>query len=148
MGVKSVIKKHRRIMFDTAPIIYFIEEHKDFGGITEEIFGLVRNNSEYHAFSSVISLVEVLTQPLRKSNKKVAEKYRQFLLNSNNFTLYSVDPIVAEKAAELRARYEIKTPDALQLAVAIENNGTLFITNDKSLKKVGEIEVLVLDDYR
>lgn len=147
MGIKRAIRKHRRIMFDTAPIIYFIEEHKNFGGITEEILGLIRENREYYAFSSVITLAEVLAQPLRKSNKQLVEKYRQFLLNASNFTLYSIDPIIAEKAAELRAKYEIRMPDAMQLAVAIENGATLFITNDKDLKKVEEIEVLVLEDY-
>ncbi len=128
MGIKELIKKHKRIMFDTAPIIYFIEEHEDFGEVTNEIFKLIKNDSNYNAFSSVITLTEVLTQPLRKSRKDIVEKYRQFLLNSNNFIIYSIDPIIAEKAAELRAKYEIKTPDALQLAIGIENNGTLFIT--------------------
>ncbi|MBU2444010.1 MAG: hypothetical protein KJ666_00350 [Bacteroidetes bacterium] len=44
-------------------------------------------------------------------------------------------------------RYGIRTPDAIQFAIGIENNGTLFITNDKNLKKVKEIEVLVLEEY-
>ena len=38
--------------------------------------------------------------------------------------------------AELRAQYEMKTPDVIQFAVGIENNGTLFVTNDKNLKKI------------
>ncbi|MEA3431671.1 MAG: PIN domain-containing protein [candidate division WOR-3 bacterium] len=147
MGIKEAIKKHRRIMFDTAPIVYFIEEHKDFGKIADEIFKLIKENFDYHAFSSAITLTEVLTQPLRKSRRDIVEKYRQFLLNSSNFTIYSIDPIIAEKAAELRARYEIKTPDAIQFAVGIENNGTVFVTNDKNLKRITEIEVLVLEEY-
>lgn len=134
-------------MFDTAPIIYFIEEHKDFGKITDEISKFIKDNFDYHAFSSLITLTEVLTQPLRKSKRDIVEKYRQFLLNSSNFTIYSIDPIIAEKAAELRAQYEMKTPDAIQFAVGIENNGTLFVTNDKNLKKISEIEVLVLEEY-
>ena len=147
MGIKNVIKKHKRIMFDSAPIIYFIEEHKDFGGITDEIFKLIRDNPEYFAFSSVITLIEVLTQPLRDLREDIVEKYRQFLLNSMNFTIYSIDSMIAEKAAELRARYGTKTPDAIQLAVGMENKGTLFITNDKNLKKIEGIEILVLEDY-
>ena len=94
MGITRVIKRHRRIMFDTAPIVYFIEEHKDFGKITDEIFKLIKDNFDYHAFSSVITLTEVLTQPLRKSRRDVVEKYRQFLLNSSNFIIYSIDPII------------------------------------------------------
>lgn len=61
MGIKSLIERHRRIMFDTAPIIYFIEEHKDFGKITDEIFKIIKDNLDYHAFSSVLTLTEVLT---------------------------------------------------------------------------------------
>lgn len=76
-------------MFDTAPIVCFIEEHKDFGKITEEIFSIIKESTDYHAFSSVITLPEVLTQPLRKSKIEIVEKYRQFLSNSKNFTVYS-----------------------------------------------------------
>ena len=133
-------------MFDTAPIVYFIEEHKEFGKIADEIFKVIKDDSEYRPFSSVITLIEVLTQPLRKSKMEVVEKYRQFLLNSSNFITYSIDPIIAEKSAELRAQYGIKTPDAIQLA-GIENDGTLFVTNDRDLKKIKEIEVIVLEEY-
>jgi len=146
MGIRQAIEGHRRIMFDTAPIVYFIEEHKEFGKIADEIFKVIKDDSEYRPFSSVITLIEVLTQPLRKSKMEVVEKYRQFLLNSSNFITYSIDPIIAEKSAEmrLRAQYGIKTP--IQLA-GIENDGTLFVTNDRDLKKIKEIEVIVLEEY-
>ena len=134
-------------MFDTAPIVYFIEEHEVFGEIADEIFKMIKDDFNYHSFSSVITITEVLTQPLRRSRRDIYEKYRKFLLNSSNFVIYPIDPIVAEKAAELRAKYGIKTPDAIQLAVGIENNGTIFITNDNDLKKVNEINVLVLKEY-
>ena len=147
MGIRQAIEGHRRIMFDTAPIVYFIEEHKEFGKIADEIFKVIKDDSEYRPFSSVITLIEVLTQPLRKSKMEVVEKYRQFLLNSSNFITYSIDPIIAEKSAELRAQYGIKTPDAIQLAVGIENDRTLFVTNDRGLKKIKEIEVIVLEEY-
>lgn len=145
--VEKKIKAHKRIMFDTAPIIYFIEENKRFNKIIDKIFRIIKDNTEYFAFSSVITLIEVLAKPLKESRSDISDKYRDFLLNSKNFSIYPVDVIIAEKAAEIRARYDIRTPDAIQLAVAIENNATLFITNDKNLKRIKEIEVLVLQDY-
>ena len=134
-------------MCDTAPIIYFIEEHDIYGIVADKIFAFIRDHSSLYAFSSVITLTEVLTQPLRKSRMDLVEKYRELLMNSGNFSLYPVDALIAEKAAVLRSRYGIKTPDAIQLAIAIENDATLFITNDKRLKNVSEIEVLVLQEY-
>lgn len=147
MGIDEAIRNHRQIMCDTAPIIYFIEEHEVYGPVVDTFFGIIRDATEYRVFSSVITLTEVLTQPLKQSRNDIVEKYRDFLLNSRNFQLYPIDSIIAEKAAELRSRYSVKTPDAIQLAIGIENNATLFITNDKNLKNIAEIEVMVLEDY-
>ena len=61
--------------------------------------------------------------------------------------MFDTDPLIAEKAAELRAEYGIKTPAAIQFAIAMENNATLFVTNDMDLKRVRGIEVLVLKEY-
>lgn len=147
MGTKDLIKKHKRIMFDTSPIIYLIEEHKDFWRITDEIFEFIESNEGYHSFSSVITITEVFTHPLRKLRNEIVEKYRKFLLNSSIFTIYPIDARIAEEAAELRAKYNIKTPDALQIAVGIEYDGTLFITNDKNLKSIDEMEIFLLEEY-
>lgn len=40
-----------------------------------------------------------------------------------------------------------KTIDAIQLAAAIFLNADVFITNDKKLKAVKEIRILILADY-
>jgi predicted nucleic acid-binding protein len=88
----------------------------------------------------VITLSEVLTLPFKKNRIDLVEKYR-------NFILYPVDAVIAEKAAELRAQYSLKTPDAMQLAVGIENCATLFLTNDSALKICKEIEVVALADF-
>ncbi len=61
--------------------------------------------------------------------------------------LYSIDAVIAEKSAELRSKYSLKTPDAIQIAAGIENSASLFITNDERLKGIDEIEVLALSDY-
>ena len=57
-----------------------------------------------------------------------------------------LDESVSLRAAELRAKYGIKTPDAIQLASVIFKNGDVFITNDNRLDAVEEINVLTLRD--
>ena len=64
-------------------------------------------------------------------------------------TALSIDNIsipVAEIAAELRAQHNIRTPDALQLATAMDSGCEAFLTNDRSLKRVKDIDVLLLDE--
>ena len=61
--------------------------------------------------------------------------------------LRSIDIDVAGNAAELRARHNIRLPDALQVAVALQSGCDAFITNDKQLLRVDEMAILVLDDF-
>ncbi|WP_296621566.1 PIN domain-containing protein [Marivirga sp.] len=68
------------------------------------------------------------------------------LTNSANIDVFDIDIEVSRRAANLRANYNIKTPDSIQIATAIEKNADFFFTNDKNLSRVNEIEVLTLED--
>ena len=104
--------------FDTAPFISFIERHPAYGPLVREIFRRL-DVGVFSGYSSVITLTEVLTQPLQVGNTAVAAAYRALLLGSRNFALLPSDAASADSAADLRARYRLRTPDALQLATAI-----------------------------
>ncbi len=52
----------------------------------------------------------------------------------------------AIRAADLRARYNIRLPDALQLARDIDAGCDAFLTNDTQFKRITELKVLVLDE--
>jgi len=55
---------------------------------------------------------------------------------------------VAERAGRLRGQYpELRAVDAIQISGAVEVEADAFLTNDKKLKKINEIKVLVLKDY-
>ncbi len=59
-----------------------------------------------------------------------------------------IDKQTSVLAAELRAKYGVKTPDALFLATAILENADVFVTNDVRLKKIEEMNFLILDEYK
>jgi predicted nucleic acid-binding protein len=85
-------------------------------------------------------------QPFRQQDEDLEAAYRDILANAENFTIYPITSEIAESAARLRANYDIRTPDALQVATALASNSDIFLTNDKKLKKVAEITVLTLPD--
>ena len=45
------------------------------------------------------------------------------------------------------AKYAIRTPDAIQIAVGIIYGADTFLTNDAGLKKVKDIKVVILEDF-
>lgn len=76
----------------------------------------------------------------------IPQAYRDILLHSHDFRCISITPVIAEQAAHLRARYGIRTPDAIQIATAIHAGCEAILTNDLNLKRVTEIQVLALND--
>jgi predicted nucleic acid-binding protein len=133
--------------FDTAPLIYFVERHPTYVDIVREFIRQVDIGAVL-GYSSMVTLTEVLVQPKQQGNTTVEQEYRDLLLHSRNFTLLPVDSAIAGRAADLRARYRFRTPDALQLAAALTSGCQAFLTNDTNLKRVRELKVLVLDDFK
>lgn len=75
------------------------------------------------------------------------QQYTDLLLHSRHLTTISFDATVAIRAAEVRAKYKShQLPDAIQLAVALQEGCQAFLTNDKNKGRAGT-GVLVLDDY-
>jgi predicted nucleic acid-binding protein len=91
-------------------------------------------------------LSEVLVHPLRRGDTRLEQEYRDLLLRSDHFATHSIDPASAARAAQLRASYGLRTPDALQLAAALAAKCEAFLTNDAALQRVTELRVRVLDD--
>jgi predicted nucleic acid-binding protein len=59
-----------------------------------------------------------------------------------------VDRDVARAAAQLRAKYNVAPPDALQVAASLNYGAKAFLTNDRRLSRLQDlIDVLVMDDF-
>ncbi|HMF29998.1 MAG TPA: PIN domain-containing protein [Candidatus Lokiarchaeia archaeon] len=135
----------KNIAVDTAPVIYYIEDTGPYADAMDQFFNRLAAG-EYKASTSVITLLEVLVQPFRQQDDSLEAAYRDILVNAENFSVFPITSEIAESAARLRANYNIRTPDALQVATALATNSDIFLTNDKQLKKVAEITVLTLPD--
>jgi len=53
---------------------------------------------------------------------------------------------IADRAAQLRAEYNLRTPDAIQAATALLEDADGLITNDAALRRVGGLEILLVDE--
>jgi predicted nucleic acid-binding protein len=130
---------------DSAPLIYLVEDHPRYADQVDEVAHRI-SHGHLVGVTSVISLGEVLVQPLARGDERLRQRYHDLLLQSVGFRTLAIDAALAERAAELRARYGMRLPDALQIAVAIDEGCEAFLTNDRRLARVTELRVLVLDD--
>ncbi len=93
--------------------------------------------------TSRLTRLECRVKPLRAGDAALLALYDAFFAAAEVEILELV-PAVVEKATELRAALNVKTPDALHLASAIVARATAFLTGDRDLTRCREIPVEVL----
>jgi len=146
LKLRRAVEKHKVVGFDTAPFIYFIEDVAPYADLLDPVFGLVESRT-LGAVTSTVTFAEILTKPFADKNFSLVDEIKFTLKTFAALTVLSIDEKLAEAAAHIRARYTIRLPDALQVAAAIQGEASLFLTNDKRVKKVEGLEVIVLSDY-
>ncbi len=134
-----------RLGLDTSPIIYLIERHPRYAPLVAETVRRMLARG-LRSVTSVTTLAEVLVQPIRRGDTVLANTYYRFLVYSDHLDTLPITEPVAARSAAFRAAYNLKLPDALQLAVAREAGCEAFLTNDLTLRRVTELRILVLDE--
>jgi predicted nucleic acid-binding protein len=128
-----------RIYLDASPLIYLVEQRAPYAA---QVLGRI-STPGIMLVSSDLALMEALVQPLRQHNQRLVQDF-------NNFFAVQVAERIAfseavfRKAADIRAHYNFRTPDALHLAAASTAVCDLFLTNDAALKSFPGITVDVV----
>lgn len=144
MGLADILIG-KKVFIDTSPFIYFIEGQSKYKIDLQKIFK-ANDQGRIRMITSVITLLEVLVLPLRLKRSDLANEYERILTSSPYLEILQIDIETVKIAARLRATFQLKTPDAIQMAAAIQNKADVFLTNDKDLKRVKELKVIALQD--
>jgi predicted nucleic acid-binding protein len=132
-----------RLFLDTAPVIYYLEKHPRYAPIVRYIFDRIDDGS-VSAVASPVTLAECLVAPYRLGLTELQRDFSELIVNGRHTVFAVIDHECAHRAAELRARYNLTLPDALQIALALNTGCDAFLTNDSALQRVTELRVLVV----
>jgi predicted nucleic acid-binding protein len=136
----------KKVALDTMVFIYAFEEHPVYLPLIKPLWHEVERG-KIRAVTSTITLAECLVQPFRAKALELAARYKILFRDFPHLSVIPVSEEIAEKAAWLRAQYQIKTPDAIQLATAIDSGCHAFLTNDEDLAGPKEVRTLVLSQF-
>jgi predicted nucleic acid-binding protein len=126
--------RYRKVAIDSNCFIYLIEG----SAYVEQLMELFQQieQGKLEAVTSILTYTEVLTDPYRTKDIKLIEEYRMTLRHFPNLRFRQMDLPIADRSAQYRVQYGLKTPDAVQLATAAIEEADVFITNDHDFKKV------------
>jgi predicted nucleic acid-binding protein len=130
-----------------SPFIYYIERNPFYIDDLRNFFQSV-DRGEISIVTSTVTLLEVLVHPLRNGDVKLAQRYRDMLFHTKGLTTFPLSQDIAEEAAKLRAMHNIRTPDSIQMATAVNATASVFLTNDIALPSTSQLLVLVLDHLK
>ncbi len=133
--------------FDTMPLIYYIEENRNYLEVVDPFFEAI-DRGEFEVVTSIITLLEVLVHPVRNGDIILAQRYRDLLFDTEGLSTMILDRTIAEEAARLRASHNIRTPDSIQMATAISEGASFFLTNDTRLPSLPNLKTLVLEHLK
>lgn len=115
------------IYLDTCLLIYGIENHPVWFNPVRE--ALASQAEGQFAISPLVK-TECLVKPIRQGDTALQWRYESAIAQ---FVQLPLNDAVFLQAAQMRARFNLKTPDALHLACAQHHGCTALWTNDDRL---------------
>jgi predicted nucleic acid-binding protein len=122
-----------RVYWDSNLFIYLHEDHPELGPRVRRVYEemIARNDK---LCTSVFTVGEVLTLPLKLKDKAATDAIRESML-SGEVELLPFTLATAQRHAQIRALCSIKPADTIHLATAIEAKVDLLVTNDHKFRQ-------------
>jgi predicted nucleic acid-binding protein len=136
--------EHRRIALDSNVLIYLLEGHGPLAEAAARIVDSI-DSGERDGVMSAIGLTEILAGPATEGDAQVFEMMAEALRDSR-IELVPLDGTAAEDAAWIRGSIGVSLPDAIHLATARNADAMAFITNDRRIRPIPRLSVVLLTD--
>ena len=135
----------KKVFFDTAPFIYFLENDGDFKAKAKK---LISDCEKADFVTSTVTVSEYLTGAFKNEDEQNVSDFKNTIVDYD-FEVIPIDWDIAEEAARIRAKYSgFKMMDSLQLASAKVSGCDAFISNDLQLKQYSDVKVLIVDEVK
>ena len=146
-ALRSFLRKNRHIALDSNIFIYQIEDNPRYVPLTDVVFSALELG-QLSGVTSTITMTELLVPAYRHEDERQINDFYALFSRYPNLEWIPASLEIADKAAELRALHNLRTPDALQAATAVHSGATGFVTNDPAFTRIKQFETLVLDRLR
>lgn len=142
----AALQGYERVGLDTSLFIYYFEPSPRYVALVDTVFELLARGA-LHGVTSVLTLMELVVKPLQMGRLDLADEYQALIATYPNLRIVDADRITAWLAAELRAAHRLRPIDAVHIAASLQHGATAFLTNDRRLRRVTELDVLLLEDF-
>jgi predicted nucleic acid-binding protein len=141
------LDRHRRVGLDSNVLIYLLEDAGSLGTKAGDLLDAIAQGRPEGVLAT-IGVAEVCAGPASAGDAALVERYADELGSLDNIRLIALSTDVAAAAAALRGAGAMSLADAIHLASARSAGATAFVTNDRRIKSVPQLEVIYLDELK
>jgi predicted nucleic acid-binding protein len=133
------------VFLDACALIYRVEEVAPWNRrLADLLLRYRRKRGDLGLAISRLSCLECRVQPLRDGNAELLSRY-EALFSAPDLRTVEIDASVVEGATQIRARFGLRTPDAIQAASCLSLDAEhVFLTNDRSFARVPGLALALL----
>ena len=128
-----------RVYLDAAPAIYTVEQVPLYAAAVDarlSAHGVVRVASD-------LTRMECRVKTRREGNADLLKDFDDYFEGAVA-EIVALSREVIDRATEIWAQHEFKTPDAIHLAAAVASGCDVFLTNDHRLDRFTDITIEVI----
>jgi predicted nucleic acid-binding protein len=143
-SIERLLSGHRRVALDSNVLIYLAEGAEGRGEVAGTLVSTLLELGIEMVMASV-GISEVLTGPAWAGDVAGFEALAAEL-RGMDLRVVALDASIAEDAFWLRGRAGLDLLDAIHVASPRAAGATLFVTNERGIPSVPQLEVAYLDD--
>lgn len=139
------IENSRILFLDEKPIRRLLEFRSEFYPVMLRVLDIVYARG-IQMVASPITLANISRRAYERGAAVLAREYREFFTKSSQFVLREVDADIALVSARFRAERRLSLEDSLQMATAYVCGADLVLSENASLKDLGDLNVILLSE--
>lgn len=128
-----------RVYLDAAPVIHAVEDVSPYAPVVDTLLSA----SGVVQIASDLTRLECRIKPLRNGDAALLKDYDNYF-HAAVAEIVILSREVIDRAAEIRATYGFRTPDAIHLAAAVVSGCEVFLTNDHRLDRFADITIKII----
>lgn len=139
------IENSRILFLDEKPIRRLLEFRSEFYPVMLRVLDIAYARG-IQMVASPITLANISRRAYERGAAVLAREYREFFTKSSQFMLREVDADIALVSARFRAERRLSLEDSLQMATAYVCGADLVLSENASLKDLGDMNVVLLSE--
>lgn len=145
--LRDVLGAVTRVHLDASVLALHLAGDPRFTPLTRAVLGMLADD-ELRASTSALSIYQLLVEAYRRGEAETAATAERYLTTIPGLDVVDLTPAIARQASQVRAQLGGSTERAVQIATALSEGASLYLTQRSAFRRVAGMSVESLELFQ